>query len=79
MPSNLETTAPGQLSEADMLRIWREKFGSYDEQSTVSLSRNAVRVGLINWAASIGTVITPDMGEAMLSHIDVAMRELTHG
>lgn len=79
MPSNLETTAPGQLSEADMLRIWREKFGGYDEQSTVSLSRNAVRVGLINWAASIGTVITPDMGEAMLSHIDVAMRELTHG
>ncbi len=42
MSDKSKTTAPG-LSESDMLRIWREKFGSYDENETVSLSRNAVR------------------------------------
>lgn len=42
--SDAPTTLPGQLSDADMCRIWREKFGNYDEQSTVSVSRNEMRL-----------------------------------
>lgn len=64
---------PGQISEAEKLRIWRDKFGSYDEQMTVSISRNAVRLGLITWARSNRTVITQQMGEDILSHIVGAM------
>lgn len=38
-----QTTMPGVLSEEERRRIWRERFGDYDEQAFVSLSRNDVR------------------------------------
>lgn len=70
--SDAPTTLPGQLSDADMRRIWREKFGDYDEQKAVVFSRDAVRVGLSKW----WTKMTPEMMEAILAHIEAAQRDV---
>lgn len=69
-----QTTDPTQLSEAEKARIWHEKFGPYDENRTVSISRDACLNGLCAWAEKAGMTPSRAMLDAMMSEIDSAMR-----
>lgn len=41
-PTQTQTTDPLQLSDTDKARIWHDKFGAYDANRAVSISRNTV-------------------------------------
>ena len=57
-----------------LVRIWIEKFVSYDENRIAVLSRDACRNGLLAWATKHDVAVSHQMLDEMMAEIEAAMK-----